>query len=238
MNSEKARSPASPAAGPKAGSVIVARDVWKSFDQGRTPVIQGISLEIGRGEMVALWGASGSGKSTLLHLLSGLDRPDRGQITILGLDPSREETRLRLCRHHVGFVFQLHNLIPDLTLLENLRIPCLAARRPAREIEERALYLAEKVGLSHRLASRIQNLSGGERQRTAICRALMNRPEVIFADEPTGALDEKTADVVFDLLLRLVSEEGGSVILATHERRFTQGCHRVLRIHQGQAAPL
>jgi ABC-type lipoprotein export system ATPase subunit len=238
MNTEESRLGSVPAAGEKPPSVVVARDVWKSFDHGQTPVIQGVSLEIGRAEMVALWGSSGSGKSTLLHLLSGLDRPDRGEITILGLDPSREETRLRLCRRHVGFVFQLHNLIPDLTMLENLRIPCFSERRPAREIDARARYLAEKVGLSHRLTSRIQNLSGGERQRTAICRALMNRPEVIFADEPTGSLDERTADVVFDLLLRLVSEEGASVILATHDQRFTKGCHRSLHIHQGKALPL
>lgn len=238
MKSKEVSSRSTLAVQEKARSVIVARDVWKSFDHGKIPVIQGVSLEIGRGEMVALWGSSGSGKSTLLHLLSGLDRPDRGEITILGLDPSCEETRLRLCRWHVGFVFQLHNLIPDLTLLENLRIPYLAARRSAREADARAAYLAQKVGLSHRLESRIQHLSGGERQRTAICRALMNQPEVIFADEPTGSLDEQTADVVFDLLLRLVAEEGASVVLATHERRFTQGCQRILRIHQGQALPL
>ncbi|MGD9896019.1 MAG: ABC transporter ATP-binding protein [Candidatus Methylacidiphilaceae bacterium] len=240
MNTEETHSSSSPrsSAGEKTTKVVVARDLWKSFDHGRTPVIEGVSLEIGRGEMVALWGSSGSGKSTLLHLLSGLDRPDRGEIAILGLDPSCEKTRLQLCRRHVGFVFQLHNLIPDLTLLENLRIPCLATGRPSKEADARACHLAEKVGLSHRLMSRIQTLSGGERQRTAICRALMNQPDVIFADEPTGALDEKSADVVFDLLLRLVAEEGSSVILATHERRFTRGADRVLHIHQGQAIPL
>ncbi|QSR85583.1 ABC transporter ATP-binding protein [Methylacidimicrobium sp. B4] len=238
MNPQEPHSHFPAAAEVKSAKAIVARDLWKSFDHGQTPVLQGVSLEISRGEMVALWGSSGSGKSTLLHLLSGLERPDRGEVFILGLDPAGEETRLQLYRRSIGFVFQLHNLIPDLTLLENLRIPCLAAGRPPKEADARARHLAEKVGLSHRLASRIQTLSGGERQRTAICRALMNQPQVIFADEPTGALDEKTADLVFELLLRLVAEEGASVILATHERRFAEGCRRVLRVHQGQALPL
>ena len=219
-------------------SMIEARDLWKSFDRGRIPVIQGVDLQVNPGEMVALWGASGSGKSTLLHLLSGLDIPDRGSVTLLGLDVTREENRLQLRRHHVGFVFQLHNLIADLSLEENLRIPAVAAHATEGETNERIAFLTDQVGLAHRCKHRIQDLSGGERQRTALCRALMNRPQLIFADEPTGSLDEDTGLEVFQMLRRLVAQENVSVLLATHERRFVEGCHRVLRVSKGKVTPL
>ena len=219
-------------------SMIEARDLWKSFDRGRIPVIQGVDLQVNPGEMVALWGASGSGKSTLLHLLSGLDIPDRGSVTLLGLDVTREENRLQLRRHHVGFVFQLHNLIADLSLEENLRIPAVAAHATEGETNERIAFLTDQVGLAHRCKHRIQDLSGGERQRTALCRALMNRPQLIFADEPTGSLGEDTGLEVFQMLRRLVAQENVSVVLATHERRFVEGCHRVLRVSKGKVTPL
>lgn len=215
-------------------TIIEARDVWKSFDSGRIPVIQGVGLRIARGEIVALWGASGSGKSTLLHLLSGLDAPDRGSVDVLGMNAGDERDRLRLRRYHLGFVFQLHNLIPDLTLEENLRIPAMAARKSKTDVQLRIEQLSEAVGLGHRLRHRIQDLSGGERQRTAICRALMNRPEIIFADEPTGSLDEQTGAVVFELFSQLVIQENVTVVLATHERRFVNACHRVLRVNNGK----
>jgi len=214
---------------------IEAHDLWKSFDDGRIPVIRGVDLRIARGEMTALWGTSGSGKSTLLHLLSGLDVPDRGTVSILGCDPTKEADRLELRRRHVGFVFQLHNLIADLTVEENLMIPALACGQSHRDAKERLRHLAKDVGLSHRLNHRIQDLSGGERQRTAICRALINKPKLVFADEPTGSLDEETGETVFQLLVRLVAQEGASVILATHERRLLKSCHRVLHIQQGTA---
>jgi ABC-type lipoprotein export system ATPase subunit len=217
--------------------VIDARNVWKSFDGGKIPVVQGVDLQVRRGEMVALWGVSGSGKSTLLHLISALDAPDRGTISILGRDPAKESVRLELRRRHVGFVFQLHNLIPDLTLEENLNIPATAAGRNRAWARERIASLAEGVGLGHRLRHRIQDLSGGERQRTAICRALINQPELVFADEPTGSLDEETGAAVFDLLWQMVAREGVTVVLATHERRFMERCTRALRIQHGKAIP-
>lgn len=213
--------------------VLEGRDLWKSFDSGRIPVIRGVNLQVSRGEIVALWGASGSGKSTLLHLLSGLDVPDSGSVTVLGMNASSEKDRLQLRRRHLGFVFQLHNLIPDLTLAENLRIPGLAANIPRQEVSRRLEELTELVGLSHRLSHRVQDLSGGERQRTAICRALMNRPELIFADEPTGALDEQTGAAVFDLFRELARQENVTVVLATHERRFVEACDRVLKVSNG-----
>jgi ABC-type lipoprotein export system ATPase subunit len=186
------------------------------------------------GELVALWGASGSGKSTLLHLLGGLDAPDRGELEVCGLDPRDEANRLQLRRHRLGFVFQLHNLIPDLTVEENLRVPAFAIGRPARATRDRIQHLAEQVGIGHRLGHRIQDLSGGERQRTAICRALMNTPRLLLADEPTGSLDESTGSVVFALLKQLAEREHIAVVLATHERRFAEACHRIVRVRDGR----
>ena len=214
--------------------IIAARDLRKSYDAGRVRVLDGISLEVRAGEMVALWGASGSGKSTLLHLLGGLDVPDAGELAVCGLDPRREAHQLRLRRKHLGFVFQLHNLIPDLTVGENLRVPALANGAPHSWTMGRIRELAESVGIAHRLEHRIQDISGGERQRTAICRALMNSPRLLLADEPTGSLDEETADTVFDLLRHLVKERGIAVVLATHERRYAEQCDRLLHIRQGR----
>lgn len=213
--------------------IASARGIWKSYDQGRIAVLRGVSVEVRAGEIVALWGPSGSGKSTLLHLLGGLDVPDQGELAVCGLDPRQEAHRLDLRRNHLGFVFQLHNLIPDLTVEENLRVPALARGVPAADTRARLRELAEQVGIGHRLAHRIQDLSGGERQRTALCRALMNRPRVLLADEPTGSLDEKTGETVFALLKDLAEGQGITVILATHERRFAEACHRILRVRDG-----
>jgi len=214
--------------------LITARDLRKGYDAGRVRVLDGVSLEVRAGEMVALWGASGSGKSTLLHLLGGLDVPDAGELTVCGLDPRNEAHRLALRRRHLGFVFQLHNLIPDLTVEENLRVPALANGTPAAETRARLRELAEAVGLAHRLEHRIQDISGGERQRTAICRALMNSPRLLLADEPTGSLDEMTGDTVFALLRQLGQTRGITVVLATHERRFAEQCDRRLRVRSGR----
>jgi ABC-type lipoprotein export system ATPase subunit len=218
--------------------LVTARDVWKSYDEGRVSVLQGVSLAIQAGEIVALWGASGSGKSTLLHLLGGLDLPDRGELRVCRHDPRAELDRLELRRRHLGFVFQLHNLIPDLTVAENLRVPGLAVNRPQAEVSARLRQLAEQVGITHRLGHRIQDLSGGERQRVAICRALMNTPRLLLADEPTGSLDEATGDLVFSLLKEMAEREGIAVVLATHERRFAEACHRQLRVRDGRVTEI
>ena len=217
--------------------LVTARDLRKTYDAGRVRVLNGVSLDVSAGEMVAFWGASGSGKSTLLHLLGGLDVPDAGELSVCGLDPRDERHRLELRRRHLGFVFQLHNLIPDLTVVENLRVPALAAGAPVAQTRTRVRELAEAVGIAHRLEHRIQDISGGERQRTAICRALMNSPRLLLADEPTGSLDEVTGDTVFDLLKHLVKTRGITVVLATHERRFAEQCDRVLRVRSGRIEP-
>ena len=216
------------------GVLINGRDLDKTYDEGRVRVLAGVSLTVAAGEIVALWGASGSGKSTLLHLLGGLDVPDAGELTVCGLDPRREAHRLELRRQHLGFVFQLHNLIPDLTVEENLRVPALAVGAAPAATRARVRELAESVGLDHRLGHRIQDISGGERQRAAICRALMNSPRLLLADEPTGSLDEVTGDTVFNLLRTLAKESGVTVVLATHERRFAEQCDRMLHMRWGR----
>lgn len=214
--------------------LISGRDLKKSYDAGRVQVLAGVGLEVHAGEMVALWGASGSGKSTLLHLLGGLDVPDSGELSVCGLDPRLEENRLELRRRHVGFVFQLHNLIADLTVEENIRVPALAVGRASADTQTKLRELAGAVGIGHRLEHRIQDISGGERQRTALCRALMNSPRLLLADEPTGSLDETTGDTVFALMRSLVKERGITVVLATHERRFAEQCDRMLHVRQGR----
>lgn len=215
-------------------NLVSVHNVWKTYDNGAISVLRDANLEVGAGELVALWGASGSGKSTLLHLIGGLDLPDRGDLRVCSLDPRSEADRLVLRRRHLGFVFQLHNLIADLTVVENLRVPAIAAGTATGVAEKRIRDLAEQVGIGHRLNHRIQDLSGGERQRTAICRALMNSPNIILADEPTGSLDEKTGETVFSLLRTLAEQNRIAVILATHERRFAEACHRRIRVRDGQ----
>ncbi len=214
--------------------LIVAENLTKAYDGGCVPVLRGVSLTVRPGEIVALWGASGSGKSTLLHLLGGLDVPDSGNLRVVGRDPRLEAERLELRRSAVGFVFQLHNLIPDLTVEENLSVPALAVNCPAAATRARVREITGRLGIGHRLGHRIQDLSGGERQRTAIGRALMNSPRVLLADEPTGALDEKTGETVFALMKELAESGGIAVVLATHERRFAEACHRLVHVRDGR----
>jgi ABC-type lipoprotein export system ATPase subunit len=214
--------------------VIRAEDVWKSYDEGTIAVLKGVDFEAAEGQTVALCGPSGCGKSTLLHLFGGLDEPDRGRISVNNSEVNRHRNLLRLLRHEVGFVFQLHNLIPDLTLAENCFIPTVAAGINRRTAQARLQQLTDRTGLSHRLDHRIQKLSGGERQRTALCRALMNRPKILLADEPTGSLDEQTSAAVFQLLLDVVATEGVTLVMATHDRGLAERCDRVLEMHDGR----
>jgi ABC-type lipoprotein export system ATPase subunit len=214
--------------------VLRAEDVWKSYDDGAIAVLRGVDFSGFEGETVALCGPSGCGKSTLLHLLGGLDEPDRGRIAVNSKELNRHRNPLRLLRHEVGFVFQLHNLIPDLTLQENCLIPTVAAGLDRKVAMERLRELTDRTGLSHRLGSKIQKLSGGERQRTALCRALMNRPRILLADEPTGSLDEATSATVFDLLLEIVANEGVTLVMATHDRGLAARCGRLIEMRDGR----
>lgn len=214
--------------------VLRAEGVWKSYDDGTITVLQGANFEAVEGQTVALCGPSGCGKSTLLHLFGGLDTPDRGRVAVNGIEVNERRNLLRLLRHEVGFVFQLHNLIPDLTLEENCLIPSVAAGTDRRIAQARLRQLTDRTGLSHRLGQRIQKLSGGERQRTALCRALMNKPKILLADEPTGSLDEHTSAIVFDLLLEVVATEGVTLLMATHDRGLAERCDRVLEMRDGK----
>jgi lipoprotein-releasing system ATP-binding protein len=192
---------------------------------------------VNRAEVVALVGASGVGKSTLLHLVGALDRPVAGRVLFQGEDLfARSEAGLaRYRRQEVGFVFQFYNLLGEMTALENAMLPALLMRRPSGEARERAATALGVVGLSDRLQHRPGELSGGEQQRVAIARALMNEPKLILADEPTGNLDPKTSEVIYDLFLQLQAERGIAFLVATHNPDLARRADRIYRLVEGRA---
>ena len=213
---------------------VAVKDVWKSSDRGRIEVLKGVSLDVCKGELVALCGTSGCGKSTLLNVVSGLEDIDRGEVAVLGHDVVDEKTRVKLLRFHIGYVFQFHHLMPDLTLAENCLVPVIAAGGSRASALERLAELAEATGLSHRLKQQVRELSGGERQRGALVRALMNDPEILLCDEPTGALDEKNRDNVMELLMDLVRSRGRTMIMATHDLDLAKRCDRTMKMRDGR----
>lgn len=215
-------------------SPIEVSQVTKSFDHGKIQVLRGVDVSVPRGKLVSVCGPSGCGKSTLLHIIAGIESADEGSVFIEGQSLDSEKKRLEALRHQIGFIFQLHNLIPDLTLEENCLIPTIATGMDRGEAIDRFQDLARRTGLSHRAKNRIQDLSGGERQRTAICRALMNSPSVVVADEPTGALDEKTSWSVFSLLGDLVVSHGVTMIMATHDLELAKNSDRVIQMRDGR----
>jgi predicted ABC-type transport system involved in lysophospholipase L1 biosynthesis ATPase subunit len=214
-------------------------DLVKSYGSVSAPVLalRGVSLEIGRGERIALLGRSGSGKSTLLNVLGGLDRPTSGGVHVAGRDLARMNAR-ELARHRlntVGMIFQSFNLIPSRTALENVELPMVFAGRPPRERRSAARGALEAVGLGHRLDHRPAELSGGEHQRVAIARALVNRPEILLADEPTGNLDSATAREIVDILADHLRVFGTTLLLVTHDEDLARRCSdRVLRMSDGR----
>lgn len=199
-------------------------------------VLKGVDLSIGRGEMLSIVGKSGIGKSTFLHVAGTLDRPTSGTVLYLGQDvfalPERELASFR--NESLGFVFQFHHLLPEFSALENVMIPALVARRPLGEAKERALHLLEQVGMTHRLTHRPGELSGGEQQRVAIARALVMNPRLIFADEPTGNLDERTSDGVHELLFRLNEELGLAFVIVTHSFNLARRVNRHYLMREGR----
>lgn len=199
------------------------------------PVLRGVDFAVAPGESVAIVGPSGCGKSTLLNILGTLDRPTSGKAFLGGRDVSSlDELELsRLRAREVGFVFQLHHLLPQLTVLENVLVPALVADG-ARAAEERARRLLDRVGLSHRLGHRPGRLSGGECQRAAVARALVNRPRLLLADEPTGSLDGAAAEGVADLLFGLNREEGVALVVVTHAPALAARAGRVLELREGR----
>ena len=222
-----------------APALLVAEDLDKEYRSGPelVRVLRGASLALRQGEMVALVGASGVGKSTLLHLLGALDRPTAGRVLWEGEDLfGRPESGLvRYRRHAVGFVFQFYNLLGEMSALENAMIPALLVRRSVEEARALATAALAEVGLGDRLGHRPGELSGGEQQRVAIARALVNAPKLILADEPTGNLDPKTSEVIYDLFLRLQAERGIAFLVATHNPDLARRAERGYRLVEGRA---
>ena len=218
--------------------VLRTRGLRRSFLQGeaRIDVLRGVDLDVGQGEIVALLGQSGSGKSTLLQAVGLLEGGFEGSIRIGDREVSQLDAlgRTEMRRDAIGFVYQFHHLLPDFTAIENVVLPQLIHGSALRDAEARASTLLRLLGLGERLTHRPTQLSGGEQQRVAVARALANRPELVLADEPTGNLDEHTADIVLGEFLKLVREEGSAALVATHNERLAHRMDRVVRLHDGQ----
>jgi lipoprotein-releasing system ATP-binding protein len=222
-------------------SLLTVTGLNKRYHMGSQEihVLRDLDLEVAAGEMVAVVGASGVGKSTLLHLLGGLDRADTGSVRIRETDLGRlSDAELVAFRNrHVGFVFQFHHLLPEFDALENAELPLRIARLPLSGARHRARRLLERVGLGDRLRHRPGMLSGGEQQRVAVARALVMEPALLLADEPTGDLDEDTADALHGLLRGMHAEYGLTSLIATHNPRLAAACDRVLRLEGGRLRP-
>ncbi|WP_456341762.1 ABC transporter ATP-binding protein [Thermovibrio sp.] len=218
-------------------AIIKAENLVKVYrtESEEVVALKGVNLELSKGEFSLLMGASGSGKSTLLHLLGGLDKPTRGRVLYKGRDLNTFSPKeLALFRNKkVGFVFQFHYLINELTLLENVMAPALIGGAPYEEAEKRAGELLKRVGLGHRLSHKPFEVSGGEKQRAAVARALINSPEVVLADEPTGNLDSQTAHSVVSLMKELNAELGTAFLIATHNRELETYAARIYFIRDG-----
>ena len=217
--------------------VVQLRDVRRSFVQGETriDVLRGVNLDIQPREIVALLGPSGSGKSTLLQAVGLLEGGFEGSIKLCGEETSRMSAsgHTRIRRELLGFVYQFHHLLPDFSALENVVMPQLIYDTYPDEAEIRATTLLTNLGLEGRLNHKPSKLSGGEQQRVAVARALANAPRLVLADEPTGNLDEKTADIVLDEMMALVREEGSAALIATHNERLASKMDRIVRLHDG-----
>ena len=223
------------------GAILELAGVTKSYaspEGVETQVLRGIDLTLSKGESLAIAGPSGCGKSTLLNIIGTLDRPSSGRVVLDGRDVSAlAETQLAAVRSQViGFVFQLHHLLPQCSILENVLVPTLVVKEPG-DAEARARALLERVGLSHRLSHRPGQLSGGECQRAAVVRALINRPKLLLADEPTGSLDRGSAEALAKLLGELNREEGVALIYVTHAADLAARAGRVLELQDGRLVP-
>ncbi|MGJ0484634.1 MAG: lipoprotein-releasing ABC transporter ATP-binding protein LolD [Methylomicrobium sp.] len=217
--------------------ILQCRQLTKRYTQGEldVEVLKGVDLTIGVGERVAIMGASGSGKSTLLHLLGGLEKPSGGQVVLDNVDISKiNGSRLAKLRNRaLGFIYQSHHLLGEFTVLENVAMPQLIGGKTVKEASRNAEELIKRVGLGHRLEHKPGELSGGERQRAAVARALINKPALVMADEPTGNLDSKTAHQVYELMLELNQELNVSLLVVTHDHELASRIGKVLHMEDG-----
>jgi putative ABC transport system ATP-binding protein len=236
-------SPADAAAARAAGAALIQiRDVGKSYRLGESDVhaLRGVNFTVPQGGIVALMGPSGSGKSTLLNLIGALDTPTSGKVVVSGMDVAKlsrdEQSAFRNAT--IGFIFQNFNLVPVLTTLENVMLPGQLGRHSEKSLgaplAERARHLLVAVGLERQINQSVNRLSGGQMQRVSIARALMNRPPIILADEPTANLDHETADTVLTVLKETCTREGATVVVATHDQHVLSYCHRIIRLMDGR----
>jgi ABC-type lipoprotein export system ATPase subunit len=222
----------------ESGVAIEVEDLVKTYSSGDVQVqaLRGVSLQVKRGEMVAIMGASGSGKTTLLNCVSGLDYFDSGTVRIGGVDlatlSDKQKTSYRA--HNMGFIFQTYNLLPVLSAVENVELPLVVSGADAKQARELAMRALDRVGLADRAKNRPAQLSGGQRQRVTIARALVNDPEIVWADEPTGALDSATADDIMSLMELMNCEHGQTFVVVTHDRGVGERCDRLVTMTDGQ----
>jgi len=214
--------------------IIKIKDLKKSYDKGKIKALNGIDMDIKKGEFVSIMGPSGSGKSTLLNMIGALDRAEEGSIKVAGIDLVKTKDLSKFRSQEIGFVFQMHNLIPNLSVLENVEIPMFEGQLSSQEMRERALELLKSVNLEDKINQLPTKLSGGERQRVAIARALVNHPSIILADEPTGALDSKTGDIILKLLKDLHLKEQVTLVMVTHEPYVANMADRILNMLNGK----
>ena len=215
-------------------NIIEIHHLKKNYDKGHIKALNGIDLEIKKGEFISIMGPSGSGKSTLLNMIGALDHAEEGTIKVAGIDLMKTRDLSEFRSQEIGFVFQMHNLIPNLSVLENVEIPMYEGKLGSKKMRKRAMELLKAVELEDKAESNPTKLSGGERQRVAIARALVNHPSIILADEPTGALDSKTGDVILRLLKNLHTKEHVTLVMVTHEPYVAKMADRILNVLDGK----